>query len=292
MSLYLAQPSTEWMRREGLFLLETIPYPLTVGVYTCSASARLKLRCQTGPQGVGLREREKKTFKLPHAILYSSEDRHGGLCFDKGTVSYVWIQIKIQSKLADMFFFFALEPLSALCTVCIFTPCLHFESCQATRPFWRQLKQLDMIPWRSYLNQPSKSKQITVSPSTVCINLIEIAVFYLCFSHWHYTSMTWCTDTWMTNLKDLFCSEISHSYSLPRQINLFCFQHPTVYNALCKAYDWLFSLASIASKQQSLESTHREYLIRLFQLQLICSAFLGLLSSDVAGCIFKNKTAE
>lgn len=94
------------MWREGLFLCETIPYPHTVGVYTCSVSAKLKLRCQTGPQGVGLQEqeRERKTFKLPHAILYSSGDRHGGLCFDKGAMSYVWMLIKIQSELPDIFF--------------------------------------------------------------------------------------------------------------------------------------------------------------------------------------------
>lgn len=121
------------MWREGLFLLETIPYPLTVGVYTCSVSARLKLRCQRGPQGVGLqeRERERKTFKLPHAILYSRGDRHGGLCFDKGTMSYVWMLIKMQSELPDIFSLACL-PLFALSfshhghLVCTLASCLTF----------------------------------------------------------------------------------------------------------------------------------------------------------------------
>lgn len=137
---------------EGLFLLETIPYPLTVGVYTCSVSARLKLRCQTGPQGVGLQEREqeRKTFKLPHAILYSSGDRHGGLCFDKGAMSYVWMLIKIHSELPDIFF--AWVPLFALHTMfafrTLFALCILPSLLCKTRPFRQQIMQLDMIQWR------------------------------------------------------------------------------------------------------------------------------------------------
>lgn len=142
------------MWREGLFLLETIPYPLTVGVYTCSVSARLKLRCQTGPQGVGLQEQEweRKTFKLPLAILYSSGDRHGGLCFDKWAISYVWMLIKIQSELPGIFLWSEYPCLHF--TPCLhFAPCLQFASCQAscmckTRSFQQQWKQLDTIRWR------------------------------------------------------------------------------------------------------------------------------------------------
>lgn len=128
--------------------------PLTVGVYTCSVSARLKLRCQTGPQGVGLQEqeRERKTFKLPHAILYSSGDRHGGLCFDKGTMSYVWMLIKIHSELPNIFFCLG----TLVCTShyrmlafrTLFAVCILPSLLCKTRPFRQQITQLDMIQWR------------------------------------------------------------------------------------------------------------------------------------------------